>query len=135
MTKHTPETPVHDGVVATRHYMQETTTIARTTAEQNMHITRQFADLWATSVEANMKAAFELQNAAKRKREGWLYIIDCRVTNPQAEVETEDVIAAFKIDSGLIVPDSYRRNNQHRLVSKRGPFCLDDWLTKASQHS
>src|SRR4051812_32178011 len=64
MIKQTPETPVHDGIEATRHFMQETTTIARTTAEQNMHITRQFADLWTTSVEANMKAAFEMQNAA-----------------------------------------------------------------------
>ena len=64
MTKRTPETPVHDGVEATRHLMQDTTTIVRNTAEQNMHMTRQFADLWTTSVEANMKAAFELQNAA-----------------------------------------------------------------------
>ena len=64
MTKRTPETPIHDGVETTRHFMQETTNIARATAEQNMHMSRQFADLWTTSVEANMKAAFELQNAA-----------------------------------------------------------------------
>jgi hypothetical protein len=87
-----------------------------------------FVDFLHTVIRRYAPMSNELQNAAKRKREGWLYIIDCRVTNPQAEVETEDVIGAFKIESGLIVPDSYRRNNQHRLVSKRGPFCLDDWL-------
>ena len=70
----------------------------------------------------------DLQNAAKRKGEGWIYIIDCRVAQPQAEVEKEDVIGAFKIESGVIVPDSYQRNNEHLLVSKRGTFRLDDWL-------
>lgn len=70
----------------------------------------------------------DLQDAAQRKAEGWIYIIDCRVTDPQGEVEKEDVIGAFKIESGVIVPDSYQRNNGHLLVSNRGPFCLDDFL-------
>ena len=87
-----------------------------------------FVDFLHQVIRRYAPLSTELQNAARRKREGWLYIIDCRVTNPQEEVETEDVIGAFKIESGLIVPESYRRNNQHLLVGKRGPFCLDDWL-------
>ena len=70
----------------------------------------------------------DLQDAAKRKGEGWIYIIDCRVAEPQGEVEKEDLIGAFKIESGVIVPDSYQRNNGHLLVSKRGTFRLGDWL-------
>lgn len=70
----------------------------------------------------------DLQDAAKRKGEGWIYIIDCRAPQPQGEVEKQDVIGAFKIESGVIVADSYQRNNEHLLVSQRGPFCLDGWL-------
>jgi hypothetical protein len=55
---------MRDSVEATRHFMQEATTITRETAESNIHASQQLANIWTTSVEANMKAAFELQNAA-----------------------------------------------------------------------
>jgi hypothetical protein len=87
-----------------------------------------FVDFLHMVIRRYAPLSADLQNAAKRKHEGWMYIIDCRVPNPQGEVESEDVIGAFKIEAGLIVPDSYRRNNQHLLVSQRGLFCLDDWL-------
>jgi hypothetical protein len=64
MTKPTTETPIHDTVEATRHFVQEATTIARQTTEHNMQMSQQLAEIWTTSVEANMKAAFDLQNAA-----------------------------------------------------------------------
>ena len=64
MPKPTTETPVHDSVEAARHFMQEATTITRETMDSNLRTGRQFAEIWTASVEANMKAAFELQNAA-----------------------------------------------------------------------
>jgi hypothetical protein len=64
MTKPTTETPIHDGVEVTRQFVQEATTIARQTTERNIQMGQQLAEIWTTSVEANMKAAFELQNAA-----------------------------------------------------------------------
>ncbi len=64
MTKPTTEAPIHDGVEATHHFVQEATTVARQATERNLHTTQQLAEIWTTSVEANMKAAFELQNAA-----------------------------------------------------------------------
>jgi hypothetical protein len=64
MATKTAENPVHETVEASRHFMQEATTIARQTAERNMTMSRQLADIWAASVEATLKAAFELQNAA-----------------------------------------------------------------------
>ncbi len=70
----------------------------------------------------------ELQKAAKREHEGWIYIIDCRVGDPQGAVEPEDIIGAFKIESGKIAPESYQPNTKHLLVSEWGIFCLDEWL-------
>ena len=70
----------------------------------------------------------ELQKAAKRKYKGWIYIIDCRAATPQGAVEPEDIIGAFKIESGKIAAESYQPNKNHLLVSKRGVFCLDEWL-------
>jgi hypothetical protein len=64
MTKPTAETPIHDTVEATRHFVQEAATITRQATENNIQMTQQLAEIWTTSVEANMKAAFELQNAA-----------------------------------------------------------------------
>lgn len=64
MTKQMPETIVIDGVEVSRRFVQEATTMGRQTAEYNMNMSRQMAELWTASVEANLKAAFELQNAA-----------------------------------------------------------------------
>lgn len=64
MTKQVPETIVIDGVEVSRRFVQEATTVGRQTAEYNMNMSRQMAELWTASVEANLKAAFELQNAA-----------------------------------------------------------------------
>jgi len=89
-----------------------------------------FVNFMHTVISRYAPLSEDLQNAAKGKPEGWIYIIDCRVTNAQGEVEKEDVIGAFRIEAGVIVPDSYQGNNNHLLVSKRGPFCLDAWLTR-----
>src|ERR1041385_876378 len=88
-----------------------------------------FIDFMHTVISRYAPLSKDLQNAAKHQAEGWIYIIDCRVPDPQGAVGGEDVIGAFKVESGAIVPDSYQRNDHHLLVSKRGPFCLDDWLS------
>ena len=64
MTKQVPETSVADSVAASRRFVEEASTIGRQTAEYNMNMSRQLATIWTASVEANLKAAFDLQNAA-----------------------------------------------------------------------
>lgn len=64
MATQTTEKPVQETMDATRHYVQEATNITRHNMEHNMNMGRRMADLWVATVEANLKAAFELQNAA-----------------------------------------------------------------------
>jgi len=64
MTTQTPDTTLTEGVAAAHRFAEQATTAARQAAEHNMNMSRQMAELWTASVEANLKAAFELQNAA-----------------------------------------------------------------------
>src|SRR5262245_11192596 len=44
---------------------------------------------------------------AKRQGEGWVYVIDQRTPTPHDAVPPEDIIGAFKIENGQVVPGSY----------------------------
>jgi hypothetical protein len=65
---------------------------------------------------------------AYRQQKGWVYIIDGRCHTPQAEVIAEDIIGAFEVRDGQILPESYRRNNDHLLVSPQGLCKLEPKL-------
>jgi hypothetical protein len=64
MIKENPAGAVIDGIEMTRRYATEATNVARQTAERGLTFNRQLVTLWAAGAEANLKAAFELQNAA-----------------------------------------------------------------------
>jgi hypothetical protein len=64
MVKENPTTPVINGVEMTRRFAEEATSMARQTAERGLAVNRQLLNLWVAGTEANLKAAFELQNAA-----------------------------------------------------------------------
>ena len=65
---------------------------------------------------------------AKRKVEGWVYIIDGRAPTPQDSVSPEDIIGAFQVKGGEVVPGSYQRNGKHAVLSGNGFFRLDPVL-------
>jgi hypothetical protein len=67
---------------------------------------------------------------AKRQEKGWIYIVDGRCSNPQGEVLPEDVIGAFEVVDGQITSNSYQRNSQHLIFSKKGLFKLQSKLNK-----
>lgn len=72
--------------------------------------------------------------AARRQREGWVTCIDLRVVEwpgwrAGSEPSPEDVLGAFEVHEGLIVPASYQRNPAHRLLSEKGLFQLEYALT------
>ncbi|MFT3683593.1 MAG: hypothetical protein QM783_01495 [Phycisphaerales bacterium] len=65
---------------------------------------------------------------AKRQGNGWIYVIDGRTKTPQGEVPPEDIIGAFKVASGEIVPGGYQPNSRHLLLSSDGFFRLSPEL-------
>jgi len=68
-----------------------------------------------------------LHAAARRQRDGWLSLIDQRVLDAPARRQTlaEDVIGFVEVRGGQVVPDSYRGNPAHRLLSAKGIFQLE----------
>jgi hypothetical protein len=65
---------------------------------------------------------------AKRLGEGWIYIIDQRTPTPQGPVPPEDIIGAFEVKAGEVVPGSYQASPNHMILSPNGFFQLDDGL-------
>jgi hypothetical protein len=65
---------------------------------------------------------------ARRKVDGWVYIVDGRAPSPQGPVSPEDIIGAFQVKDGEVVPGSYQRNGNHAVLSTNGFFRLDAML-------
>lgn len=62
-----------------------------------------------------------LQAAAIEQGEGYVYIIDLRTPDgPMGRVPPEDIIGAFKVEGGSIVPASYQEMGTHRLMTDNG---------------
>src|SRR5262249_21687975 len=62
---------------------------------------------------------------AKNIWNGYLYVIDQRTATPEGAVPPEDIIGAFEVQGGALVPASYKPNPNHRILSSRG-FCRLD---------
>ncbi len=65
-----------------------------------------------------------LRAEAQQQGSGWIYIIDQRTPTPEGEVPPEDIIGAFEVVDGHVVPESYRGSPQHRVLSAHGFFQL-----------
>jgi hypothetical protein len=61
---------------------------------------------------------------ARRQGEGWVYLIDGRTRTPNGAVPPEDIIGAFEVRGGEIVPGSYWASPRHRILSPDGFFQL-----------
>ncbi len=63
----------------------------------------------------------DLQAAAVKQGEGYVYIIDLRTPEgPMGNVPTEDIIGAFKVEGGRVVPGSYQEMGTHRVMTANG---------------
>jgi len=62
---------------------------------------------------------------ASQQQEGWLFVFDHR---QQGDTPTEDIIGAFEIRQGMIVADTYWRNDDHVVFSEKGPVQLPPTL-------
>ncbi len=61
---------------------------------------------------------------AKRQGDGSVVVIDGRTRTPAGAVPPEDIIGAFAVKDGQVVPNSYLANPRHRIVSTDGFFRL-----------
>jgi hypothetical protein len=57
---------------------------------------------------------------AARLGNGWVYIIDQRTPTPGGQVPPEDIIGAFEVKDGDILPGSYRASPNHMILSPNG---------------
>jgi len=83
-----------------------------------------FVALLHDVVAINAPLVPELQTAARKQHKGWLYILDARTPTPDGEVPLRDIIGAFEVREGAMVPDSYWANPEHLLFSSDGLFQL-----------
>ena len=70
-----------------------------------------------------------LRDEAARIGDGFVYLYDARTPAPATgAAPREDVIGAVKVAAGVPVPDSYRANPGHHLLTARGFFQLGEEL-------
>jgi hypothetical protein len=65
---------------------------------------------------------------ARRLCDGWVYVIDQRTRTPQDAVPPEDIVGAFEVKGGQVVPGSYRPGPKHMILSADGFFRLGSEL-------
>lgn len=69
-----------------------------------------------------------LRTEAKRVGNGWVYVMDQRTPTPGSQVPPEDIMGAFEVKNGEIVPGSWRANEKHTVLSANGFVRLDPKL-------
>ncbi len=85
---------------------------------------RAFVDFLHAVVARRAPGLPGLRAEARRQGDGWVYIIDQRTRTPQGPVPPEDIVGVFAVKGGEVVPGSYQRNPNHRLLSADGFFRL-----------
>lgn len=66
-----------------------------------------------------------LAEAARRQRQGYVYVIDGRTPEGAAgAVPPQDIVGGFAIRDGALLPGGYQPNPAHRLVTADGLFKL-----------
>jgi len=72
-----------------------------------------------------------LQAEARRLGNGWVYVFDARTRTPGGPVPPHDIVGAFEVKDGAVVPGSYQPNANHRILSEDGFFRLEPGLQQA----
>lgn len=65
---------------------------------------------------------------ARRQGDGWVYVIDQRTRTPQGDVPPEDIVGAFEVKGGRVIPGAYKPNPRHMILSPDGFFDLGSEL-------
>lgn len=91
----------------------------------NFQVNPVFLDFLHTTITKYAPALSSFQAEARQRQDGWVYVIDRRTSTPQGQVPPEDILGAFQIHKGKLIPGSYKRNTNYQLLSKNGFFHLD----------
>lgn len=75
-----------------------------------------------------------LANQASQQVNGWVFMVDLRIGETEDEIQTEDVLGAFRAENGCVVEGSYRANPKHALLTERGLPVLDEWIYERLVH-
>jgi hypothetical protein len=70
---------------------------------------------------------------AGRIGKGHVFLVDQRTPTPQGPVPPEDILGAFRVEDGNVVPGSYMASPSHRLLTSNGFFQLDSKLMDCLQ--
>jgi hypothetical protein len=73
-----------------------------------------------------------LQAVALEQGDGYVFIIDLRTPDgPQGPVPPEDIIGAFQVQNGRILPDRYEANTHYQVLTHNGLVHLPPSLRAA----
>jgi hypothetical protein len=104
---------------------------------ENFTANQEFSDFLNFVIAKHGASDPALGAQAEAAGDGWIYMVDLRIAldngADEEEVEavdTEDIIGAFRVEGGRVVPGSYRGNPNHRLLSERGLVQLDGWVSE-----
>jgi hypothetical protein len=106
-------------------------TVPQGTAEitlENFTPNPEFATFLGFVVSRHGAADPALQRQAAAEGDGWIYMVDLRAGEEAEEVETEDILGAFRVEEGRLVEGSFRGNPGYRPLTGRGLLQLDEWL-------
>lgn len=81
---------------------------------------RMFVDFMHQVIREHAPKIDGLKQEAQRQRTGWVYIIDQRTETPAGDVPPEDIVGAFMVSFGQVVPGSYHPNPNHQILTHRG---------------
>jgi hypothetical protein len=85
---------------------------------------RVFVDFMHEVIARHGPAQPGLQAEARRSGNDFVYIVDQRTQNPNGSVPSKDILGAFEVKDGELLPESYRRNPNHLILSPDGFFNL-----------
>jgi hypothetical protein len=95
---------------------------------ENFARNRVFVDFLHEVIARHAPQQPGFQAEARRLGNGWLYLLDQRTPTPQGPVPSEDILGAFQIQNGEVVPGSYQASSRHRILSSSGFFRLEPGL-------
>ena len=73
----------------------------------------------------------ELRASARNQNDGWVYLIDLRTPEGPRGRVPEDIVGAFQVIDGQIVPESYQPVPTHLVYTRNGMCQLPGSLTQA----
>lgn len=88
-----------------------------------------FIDFLHRVVAKHAPELVEYQTQAKKQHDGWVYVIDGRTARSKEPILPQDILGAFAVLGGIIMPNSYRRNDQYVLFTQNGFFRLHKTIT------